>query len=292
MKHHFADHLDRDGDYWTIVPNHDRYRMGLDHADASTKAVTVFGTDVDLARVRELPALEELTLHEPGKEQWRLLEQLPRLRRLRITHARPRDLTALAAMVDVEELVLEYVSGFSDLSPLAAMPKLRALHLENLRRVRSFDGLRGAEGLKFLSVNGTLDWKQPIEDFEFLRGLPGLEVLALWQVINRTPFPATLPMLSLANLKKFSMSWSVLSSEECALLEVGLAGVEGASWGPWTEFTRSGSDGVWLEFTGKGAGATKQGSKNAAARCAAFAEKYEQLKARAAEVIEAARRAD
>src|SRR5262249_6292285 len=71
-------------------------------------------------------------------------------------------------------------------------------------------------------MHGTLDWKQPIEDFEFLRGLPGLEVLALWQVICKKAYPALLPAVGLRNLKKVNVHGSYLAAEECALLEEGL----------------------------------------------------------------------
>ena len=30
MRHHFADFLDRDGGYWTMVPNRERYAHGID----------------------------------------------------------------------------------------------------------------------------------------------------------------------------------------------------------------------------------------------------------------------
>ena len=147
-----------------------------------------------------------------------------------------------------------------------------------------FAGLSGLDSLRFLSVYGTLDWKQPVADFEFIRGIPNLEILSMWQVINKTAFPATLPVLSLKRLKRIKMAWNVLSTEEYALLEAGLPHVSGADWGPYTEFKRAEGD-VWFEFTGKGAGATKFGSKNAETRCAQFAEKYTQMKDRAAQLI-------
>ncbi len=284
MKHHFADFLDRDGNYWTIVPNRKRYSSELSSADGETKILTLYGSDNDYERVKDLPGLEELTLHEPSKKQLSFLSELTQLRRLRISHARPRDLGFIEPLVNVEQLVLEYVSGFSELSPLSGLSKLRALHTENLRKVTDFAGLSGLDSLRFLSVYGTLDWKQPVADFEFIRGIPNLEILSMWQVINKTAFPATLPVLSLKRLKRIKMAWNVLSTEEYALLEAGLPHVSGADWGPYTEFKRAEGD-VWFEFTGKGAGATKFGSKNAETRCAQFAEKYTQMKDRAAQLI-------
>ena len=280
--------LDRDGDYWTMLPNRERYRHRLGDVARDAKAVTFFGKDDDVEALFDFPDLEELTFHEPKKEHLAVLGKLTGIQRLRVSHARPRDLTFLEPLTNVEQLVLEYVSGFDSLAPLRSLPRLRALHLENLRRVSDFSGLEGIESLRYLCIDGTLDWKQPVSDFEFCRGLPNLEVLTLWGIINKTPFPATLPLLSLRGLQKLKMGWNALSVEEYALLEVGLADVEGADWGPYRKFSRAGS-GEWFEFTGKGSGAAKCSSKNAAARCAEFSEKYEQLKQEARRVIDASR---
>src|SRR6266567_2747208 len=136
-------------------------------------------------------------------------------------------------MIELEEVVLEFISGFGDLSPLGALKHLRALHIENLRRVSDLSGLAGATNLKYLAIYGTLDWQQPIDSFEFLRGLPQLEVFALWEVKCRAPYPAMLPAVSLRHLKKLRLHRSYLATEEYALLEEGLNVVEGANWGPY-----------------------------------------------------------
>jgi hypothetical protein len=287
MKHHFGDMLDREGGYWTIVPNVERYAYGIGSVPAGSAEITVAtigARDESWRKIFTFPALEELTLNEPSAEQLAAIGELSQLKRLRIAHARPKDIEFISALVNVEELVLEYVSGFSDLSPLRSLTRLRALHLENLRRVHDFSGLAGIQSLKYLHIDGTLDWKQPIDDFEFVRGQPNLEVLSFGQIINKKPFPATLPLLTLNKLRRLRLTWNMLPTEEYALLEVGLPGVPGASWGPFTRFTYSA--GVeWFEFTGKGAGRAKSGQADAERKCAAFAQKYTQLKTSAAELI-------
>jgi hypothetical protein len=283
MKHHFGDLLDRDGDYWTIVPNRDRYAYSIDDVPVGSKRIsiaTIGSANKAWRNVFTFPSLEELTLHEPSHEQLLALSELPTLRRLRITHARPKSIDFLRSLNDLEELVLEYVSGFSDLSPLRSLVKLKSLHLENLRRVRDFSGLSGMHCLRYLYIDGTLDWKQPIADFEFLRGLPNLEVLSFGQIINKTPFPALLPALTLNKLRRLRLTWNMLPTEEYALLEVGLQGVEGANWGPFTRF-RSSGDGEWFEFTGKGAGRAKCGHATAERKCAEFTRRYELMKKQA-----------
>lgn len=287
MKHHFGDLLDRDGDHWTIVPNRERYAHRVDAVPAGDPAVrimTIGAEDDSWRNVFTFPSLEELTLHAPSPEQLLAISDLRSLERLRITHARPKDLDFLRALERVEELVLEYVSGFTDLAPLRNLPRLRALHLENLRRVRDFGGLSGIASLRYLSIDGTLDWKQPIADFEFLRGLPGLEVLSFGRIICPAPFPALLPALSLGRLERLKLSWNMLAAEEYALLEEGLQGVAGAVWGPFTRFTLSGGE-EWFEFTGKGAGRVKCGHPDAEGRLAASAATYDAMKAEARRVI-------
>lgn len=297
MRHHFGDALDRDGGYWTIVPNRERYayRIGdVPEGSEEVTIVTIGKDDENWSRALTLPALEELTLHEPTPEQLLAVGNLQSIKRLRITHARPRTIDFINSMSGVEELVLEYVSGFSDLSPLRSLKRLRALHIENLRRVSDFSGLSGATNLEYLSIQGTLDWQQPIDDFEFLRGLPQLEVLALWQMICRAPDPAMLPLLSLRKLKKLRVHGSYLRTEDYALLEEGLKGVEGATWGPYR--TRADNSlklpnaiddaaSLWFEFTGRGAGRIKCTSPTAEARCREQSERYAAMKKHARALI-------
>jgi Leucine-rich repeat (LRR) protein len=324
VRHHFGDLLDRDGGYWTVIPNRERYAHRIGDVPAGSPEITIvtIGKDDEhWSRALTLPNLEELTLHEPTLEQLLAVGKLRSVKRLRITHARPRTIDFIGSMVGVEELVMEYVSGFNDLAPLGNLKNLRSLHMENLRRVSDFSGLSAATNLKYLAVYGTTDWQQPIDDFEFLRGLTRLEVVALWQVVCRDPYPAMLPVLSLKNLKKLRIYGSYLATEEYALLEEGLHGVEGATWGPYRTVATSrlelpsddfrnhlpveliraqhpevlvrydgkrlieDPDSRWFEFTGRGAGKVKCSSSTAEARCRERAEQYDQMKKRARSII-------
>lgn len=280
MKHHFGDLLDREGDYWTVVPNADRYAYRIESVPTGSEQITIatIGSDEsEWRKVFTFPNLEELTLHSPSQEQLQAIAELIELKRLRITHAKPKEIAFISHFSQLEELVLEYVSGFNDLSPLRSLPRLKSLHIENLRSVNDFGGLSGLACLRYLYIDGTLDWKQPIADFEFLRGLPNLEVLSFGQIINKTPYPALLPALALKKLKRLKLTWNMLAAEEYALLEVGLPGVDGVNWGPYTRFQYSSGE-EWFEFTGKGAGRAKCGHAKAEQKCAEYAEKYEQMK--------------
>jgi hypothetical protein len=287
MKHHFGDFLDREGDYWTVVPNRERYAYRIGDVPVASEEITIAtigSEDSSWMNVFTFPNLEELTLHEPTPEQLRAISELSMLKRLRITHARPKDIDFISSLVKIEELVLEYVSGFTDLTPLRSLSKLRSVHIENLRKVHDFSGLSGIKSLEYLRIDGTLDWKQPIADFEFLRGLPNLEVLSFGQIINKTPFPALLPALALKTLEQLRLTWDMLPAEEYALLEVGMPGVKGAVWGPFTRFEYSQGD-WWFVFTGKGAGRAKCGHTTADQKCADYSQKYELMKKKAKDVI-------
>lgn len=283
MKHHFADLLDRDGTYWTIVPNIKRYSYSLDQKIVNTteaRIVTISSDDEHWKQIFELPRLEELTLHEASKEQIEAISSLTHLKRLRITHARLKNIDFVAGLENLEECVFEYVSGFSDLSPFAQLSKLKSLHFENLRRVSDFGGLSGMTGLKYLYITGTLDWNQPIENFGFLRNLPSLEVLHLGWITNKADYPALKALTDLKNLKRIEISRDHFSTAEYAFLELALPHVEGATSDLFWEYMDR------IEFLGKRAGWAGANSPKAKEKCQAFTEKYEQLKSEAAKLIE------
>jgi hypothetical protein len=175
--------------------------------------------------------------------------------------------------------------------------------------------------LKYLAIYGTTDWQQPIDGFEFLRGLRQLEVFAMWEVKCLSAYPATLPAVNLQQLKKLHLHGRYLATEEYALLEEALKGVEGANWGPYrsvataqlelsrddirahlpAEVIRARHPEVsvdykgkrmiddpasaWFEFTGRGAGRVKCSSPNAYARCREQSERYVTMKERARALI-------
>lgn len=95
MKHHFGDHLDRNDNYWPIIPNIDRYEYNICDIPSGSREitiVTIIKDDSNWDIIFTLPNLEELTLHEPSKEQVKSVYRLGQLKRLKITHARPKDI--------------------------------------------------------------------------------------------------------------------------------------------------------------------------------------------------------
>ena len=290
MKHHFADLLDRADDYWTIIPNRERFAFTADFEIGNKDDVKILTISKQQAQehwkqVFDCANLEELTLHDPGKEQVQAIRKLTNLKRLRVSFLRTNDIEFLGDLTNLEELVLEYVSGFDDLAPLQKLTKLKSLHLENLRRVSNFDGLKGIDSLRYLLIDGTLDWNQPIEDFTFLEWLPNLEVIAFRFVINKTEYPAFLPLLKLKKLKKIKIGMATFSTKEYAFIQAALPDVLCHSFGdlPWTPCYQIDDD--YMRFIGKGAGKVKLNGCGAEERIEAFTKLYEEYLKEAAQII-------
>lgn len=233
MKHHFADLLESSDQYWTITPNRERWSChfpDLSDAPGNISRLTITGNDRNWERIKDFARLVELTLHEPNDSQLACLTDMPGLTSLRISHARPRTLDMVEGLSALRELVLEYVSGVSDLHPLGRLPALTALHLENLRRVSDFSGLGASRSLRCVAIYGTLDWNQPIESFDFLRGMESLEHLQLGFGVRvpdkLRPLDALLDLKKLARLE---IGMGTLPLEEYAWLEAKLPHVQGTA---------------------------------------------------------------
>jgi len=230
MKHHFGDMLDREFGYWSFKPN--RERWGYNYPDLMELPIDIpvltLTKDTDnWERIFEFTGLKELTLHEPSKMQLLAIGKMPSVQRLRITHARPKTLEFLHEQNLVEELILEYVSGFDDLTPVGDLPALTALHLENLRRVRDFSGLGHSNTLKYLSLDGTFDWKQPIDSLSFLSDIESLEYLRIMGVRVLSETPVFQGIEDLKRLKKVDIYMAALQLEDFAYLEAVIPNVEG-----------------------------------------------------------------
>ena len=266
-----------------MVPNRERYAYALDNEiinKATVKILTISKDESNWEQIFDCPNIEELTLHNPSNEQVEKIQQLKSLKRLRVTFFRASDIEFIGDLDNLEEVVLEYVSGFSDLSPLKKLTKLKSLHFENLRKVSNFDGLEGIFSLKYLHINGTLDWKQPIDNFAFLKGLPNLEVFSLgFSVVSKAKFPALLPLLALKNLKRMAIVSNSFPTNEYAFLQVALPEIEGCDWDLCWDYQDR------FEFLGKKAGYVNKSNPNAKARCDEFVELYNEMKKEAEEIL-------
>lgn len=231
MKHHFGDMLDRSGGHWTFLPNVQRYAFHMPEWTSGQKLVsiaTISSEDKNWELISTFPNLEELTLHSPSHEQMAYVSNLWRLKRLRITHARPKSLAFISRLQNLEEIILEYVSGFDEISPLGQLSNLRALHIENVRRVSDFSGIKNARSLKYLSIDGTLDWDQPVDSFDFLGDLAELEILRLMKIRPPKAPDSLASILRLKKLSKLSIYMSAFPIEVFAWIQAKLPNIEGA----------------------------------------------------------------
>lgn len=311
--------------YWTMASGGLRWNYMIGDVPAGSKEIkiaTITKEEKNWEHIFTFPNLEELTLHEPNHKQLTAISKLTSLQRLRICNVRSNDISFISPMTNLSELTLEYVSGFSDLTPLRSLKRLQSLCLENLRGVTDFEGLSGLERLLYLDISGTLDWNQPISDFVFLKKLPNLEVLSLGCIVNKTEFPALLPVMSLKKLKEIRVGSATFSTNEYALLEVGLPGVVGAKSKPSRKIAykrmplppddqrtylpddviKSGHPTIfithlgerliddpnsyWYDFLGKGVRSIKCSSPNAENRRIEFDCQYEMMKQDARRLLE------
>ena len=105
---------------------------------------------------------------------------------------------------------------------------MKALHIENVRRVSDFSGVKNAQRLRYLSIDGTFDWAQPVDSFDFLGTLAQLEFLRL---MNVRPPKIAQPLISLLGLKRLSkiaFGMSTFPLEVFAWLQANIPNVEGA----------------------------------------------------------------
>lgn len=290
MKHHFGDFLDRIGDYWTIIPNRERFAFIADFEIANkdeVKILTISKTQDKKywQQIFDCPNLEELTLHDPSKEQVEAICKLINIKRLRVTFFRATDIEFIGDLKNLEELILEYVSGFSDLTPLRKLKNLKSVHFENLRRISDFGGLAGIESLRYIYINGTFDWSQPVDNFDFLSEIPNLEILAMGfgvKVVNPT-YPIFKSIIKNKKIKKLRLGRTFCSLEDYAFVEV-LLGQENITYADDTPVKLFYEHNGQIDFLGKGMRSISSASSKA--KCETVSQEYEKFKVKAKEYLE------
>lgn len=236
MKHHFGDLLNREDNYWTIIPNAHRWQYhykDIAQAPQNCSILTITKNDLNWEILHSFNQLKELTLDHPSHEQVAALSRLTQLKTLRISHYRAKSIDFLSNMKNLKEVVFEYVSGFENLSPFSDLPELKSLHLENLRRVSEFSGLKNCETLEYLAIYGTLDWKQPILNLDFLTGLKKLEYLDFGFIKFLSDFPIFKPLVHASKLHTIKLGMSATSLENFAYLEARFPRIRGAKREPF-----------------------------------------------------------
>lgn len=123
-----------------------------------------------------LPDLETLSLQGcRGLRDIRPLSGLRRLATLDLGWTGIKDLSALTDVGAVTELDLTSCAHLTTLKGIGAMPRLRVLRMDKLRRLRSLDGLGHHPDVTELVLTDCVE----LGDLTAIGGLPGLESLEL-----------------------------------------------------------------------------------------------------------------
>ena len=271
MKHHWADFLMRDLGHWNFTENRHRwssYFDDLENVPANAETVTINSDTKNWKHLPALTSVDELTLHEAKREHLQSIKLPPNIKRLRITHARPQDINFIAEADQIEELILEYVSGFNDLTPITHLPNLRAVHFENLRGMRDYSPLGKAPKLQNVSIYGTTDWYQPVNDFSFVNKLKCLEHLGIVCVKGEQPLNTLTTLSTHKHLKSLSVQSTVFTLEEFAWL---FAATPNATQGH-NKLSITVRD--YITFLGRGERRIKASAKNAPDKVAQHQARY------------------
>lgn len=218
--------------YWSFnsfsASNEYKLHKVLARGEVNTKWVRISKNEENWGRLSAFKNLEEIHLYSPSDAQIDLISRLEGIKRLSIFSYRPKTIDFLVRMTALEELSLDAVSGFDDLSPIQHLRNLRALNLDLLRRIKDFSALEFLNGLRFLRIVGTYDFDQPIRDLSFCRGLKNLEYLIIDQIRVLKKEHSASPLRHLESLKYIGMPRNAFPLEEYAFIEEALKGVDGA----------------------------------------------------------------
>lgn len=143
--------------------------------------------------------------------------------------------------------------------------------------------------LKYLHIAGTLDWKQPVDSFDFLQKFREIEILSLISVVIKAPFPTFKSIVSLQKLLEVRIPREILDTAEYAFLEVAqpntLKGFENEmSWS--LSINKDYEDHGYISLLGKGEGKIKLNHPDADKKLAAYRKKYEDDKQNANQIIQ------
>lgn len=136
------------------------------------RGITVWDSpDVDLAPLRELPALESLGLQNMSVSDLNVVTELPNLRALELVDNEITDLSPLINLKLLERLDISY-NQVTDLTPLLQLGHLQNLTIQD-NPITDISVLSGL-GLVRLSAIGV-----PLEDLNFIVGMKDLQTLDL-----------------------------------------------------------------------------------------------------------------
>lgn len=182
------------------------------------------GHQKDVEVVSQLTSLRKLYINSLKLPDLTLFESLSRLIILGIYLGGTTNLAALPKIGEIRSLDLVQIRGLTDLSPLAEMPHLEYLLLQNLNRVEGLPSLKRLQHLKRVELTNV----KGVTDLSPLLEVGQLEELAVYEA--RHLKPAAFDCLKgHPSIKRFSCS---LGSQRADLSVIQLLGLPPAESRP------------------------------------------------------------
>ena len=138
--------------------------------------VTIYGTPENLDALSDYPDIEDVSLRKCGVTDLRVMQGLPRLKKLEVAFGSLASLDLHFCSGTLEMLSLSRLKRLKDLSTIPPMPKLDYLGLQHLHAFAPPD-FRAFPNLRQLSI-----WKTDWSTLSWLQHLPMLETLHISQI--------------------------------------------------------------------------------------------------------------
>lgn len=205
--------------HWTLS-REENYFDDLANAPKDIQIISLKRDDKNWDILPSLSALEEATAINPTKKQLSLLYTCKGLKRLRLWTTRGAHFDDLEELQDLEELACFNVSGPKSLGPVAKLPKLRSLLIENMRSLSDWSALGEARSLKCLCISGGfVEALQEVQSLDFLENLAELSHLHTGSVRCRSDWPAFRGLKYLKNLQTLHINPYFFTLDDHAYLE-------------------------------------------------------------------------
>jgi hypothetical protein len=147
---------------------------------------------------------------------------------LKIKHSSVVRLDAIPGATSLRYLRLGSSPKVESVAPLAALPRLRILELENLAKVSDFSALGGLRSLESLSVTGSMWSRQDVGALAPFAALTQLRALSL----DTAKVRSLRPLATLTNLRRLGLGGR-LPMQEYAWLSAHLPDAECQWFAPW-----------------------------------------------------------
>ena len=161
----------------------------------------------------------EYLIEYASQEQFNyVVERLNNKVKLLIIGVSPKikDFSLLERLGNLEYICIKWNNASTQLWDMSKNIKLKEVVLAEFKKLRSLEDFKTASHIKGLQLNGGLDAKWKVANFEPLANLIDLKILRLFEI---TPESGSFsPLYGLRQLERLDMSHNILSTDEYAKL--------------------------------------------------------------------------